>query len=155
VKDRADKLNGKEIAFPTFEKLRAHFDCLALGGEHFSSMQQRDSRERFTETGEDTWGAELRRKEVALDEIKEEILRHLGHGMDAGTKAAKSQLLEDIAGTRSWAKLESMKFHDIQRIRNDLWTKTRGHGYGEQPPAEPEKLSDEIPMGDEPSKAVA
>lgn len=135
VKDRADKLNGREIAFPTFDKLRGHFDALNLGGEHFNSMQQRDSRERFQETGEDTWAGELRRKEVALDEIKEEILRHLGHGMDAGTKAAKSQLLEDIAGTRSWAKLESMKMDAIIPIRNKLWVKSRGHDYGSPPPA--------------------
>lgn len=136
-KDRADKLNGKEIAFPTFEKLRAHFDCLALGGEHFGSLSQRDSRERFTETSEDSFAGELRRKEVALDEIKEEILAHLGHGMDAGTKAAKAALLEKVAATRSWAKLESMKLADVHRIRNDLWMQTRGHRYGEQLPEEP------------------
>lgn len=153
-KDRADKLNGKEIAFPTFEKLRPHFDALNLGGEHFSSMQQRDSRERFTETGEDSWAGELRRKEVALDEIKEEILRHLGHGMDAGTKAAKSQLLEDIAGTRSWAKLESMKLAEVQAIRNKLWIKSRGHEYGVQPPTA-EKFDDEVPMGDAPKENAA
>jgi hypothetical protein len=136
-KDRADKLNGREIAFPTFEKLRAHFDCLALGGEHFGSLSSRDSRERFADVSEDSFASELRRKEIALDEIKEEILRHLGHGMDAGTKAAKSDLLEKIAGTRSWAKLESMKLADVQRIRTDLWKQTRGHGYGEQPPEQP------------------
>jgi len=143
-KDRADKINGKVIAFPNFEKLQAHFDALNIGGSHIESMTKRDSREMFTETGEDTWGAELRRKEVALDEIKEEILRHLGHGMDAGTKAAKAQLLEDIAGTRSWAKLESMRLVEVQKIRNDLWIKTRGHQYGEEPPAE--KLDDEVPV---------
>lgn len=145
VKDRADKINGREIAYPNYEKLRGHFDTLNFGGEHFGSMQQRDSRERFTETGEDTWGAELRRKEIALDEIKEEVLRHLGHGMDAGTKAAKAQLLEDIAGTRSWAKLESLKLADVQRIRNMLWVKTHGHAYGEAPPASTEPLEEEIP----------
>lgn len=147
-KDRADRLNGKEIAKPNFEKLQPHFEALCIGGAHFGSMAQRDSRERFTETGEDSWGAELRRKEVALDEIKEEILRHLGHGMDAGTKAAKSQLLEDIAGTRSWAKLESMKLVDVQGIRNKLWIKSRGHEYGVVPPSSDtaEPISDEVPM---------
>jgi len=134
VKDRADKLNGKEIAYPNYEKLRPHFDCLNLGGEHFGSMQARDSRERFTETGDDNYSAELRRKEVALDEIKEEILRLLGHGMDAATKAAKSQLLEEIAGTRAWTKLESMRLLQVQEIRNKLWVKSRGHQYGAEPP---------------------
>lgn len=154
-KDRADKLNGKVIAFPNYEKLQAHFAALNIGGEHIQSMNQRDSREMFNEAGEDNWGAELRRKEVALDEIKEEILRHLGHGMDAGTKAAKSQLIEDIAGTRSWTKLESMRLSEVQEIRNKLWVKSRGHRYGEEPkPVEP-PISDEIPMGDEPKKEVA
>lgn len=152
VKDRADKLNGREIAFPTFEKLRAHFDELNLGGEHFGSMQKRDSRERFDETGEDNWGAEMRRKEVALDEIKEEILSHLGHGMDAATKAAKAQLLEDIAATRSWAKLESMKLSEVQAIRNKLWKKTRGHAYGETPPTQTFD-SGEVPIDDKDAAA--
>lgn len=154
-KDRADRLNGKEIAKPNFAKLQPHFEALCIGGAHFSSMADRDSRERFTETGEDTWGAELRRKEVALDEIKEEILRHLGHGMDAGTKAAKSQLLEDIAGTRSWAKLESMRLTDVQQIRNKLWVKSRGHEYGKEPPeTTSEPLDKDIPH-DPPKDAAA
>lgn len=151
-KDRADKLNGKEIAFPNFEKLKPHFDALHIGGEHFDSMNKRDSREIFTEAGEDTFAADLRRKEVALDEIREEMLRHLGHGMDAGTKAAKAELLEAVAGTRSWAKIESMKLLDVQSIRDKLWTKTRGHLYGVEPP---EKLDDEIPMDAPKTEAAA
>jgi hypothetical protein len=155
VKDRADKINGREIAYPSYEKLRGHFDTLNFGGEHFGSMAQRDSRERFTETGEDTWGAELRRKEVALDEIKEEVLRHLGHGMDAGTKAAKAQLFEDIAGTRSWAKIESFKLDRIQEIRNTLWVKSRGHAYGQEPPPPAEPLQGDESIPQEPNKADA
>jgi len=132
-KDRADVLNGAEIAFPNFDKLRKHFDALNIGGQHFASMRQRDSRELFNEDGEDNQGAELRRRDVALDEIREEMLRHCGHGQDAGTKAAKSQLLEDVAGTRSWEKLASMRLNEVQRVRNVLWNKTRGHDYGATP----------------------
>ena len=132
-KDRADVLNGAEIPFPNFDKLRAHFDALNIGGKHFSSMKARDSKELFTEDGEDSQGAEMRRKEVALDEIREEMLRHCGHGQDAGTKAAKSALLEEVAGTRSWEKLSYMRLPEVQRVRNALWTKTRGHEYGASP----------------------
>lgn len=161
-KDRADKLNGKEIPFPNFEKLKPHFEALHIGGAHFESMNTRDSREMFTETGEDNFGAEIRRKSVALDEIKEEILKYLGHGMDASTKAAKAKLLEEVSGTRSWEKLESMRLPEVQSVRNALWLKTRGHGYGEEPieatmlPAEPEKFDgdDKIPFDDK-SKAAA
>lgn len=146
-KDRADRLNGKEIRFPTFEKLKPHFEALHIGGEHFSSMNQRDSREVFTEGGEDNFGADMRRKEVALDEIKEEILKHHGHGMDVATKAAKAETLDKVAGTRSWAKLESMRLPDIQAVRSALWKLTRGHDYGVEPPA-PEKPADVIDEDD-------
>lgn len=141
-KDRADRLNGKEIRFPTFEKLRPHFEALHIGGEHFSSMNQRDSREMFSEGGDDTFAADMRRKEVALDEIKEELLRHHGHGMDVATKAAKAETLDKVAGTRSWAKLESMRLPDVQSVRSALWKLTRGHDYGVNPPP-PEEVIDE------------
>jgi hypothetical protein len=115
-------------------------------------MNQRDSREMFTEGGEDNFGAEMRRKDVALDEIKEEILRHHGHGMDAATKASKAETLEKVAGTRSWAKLESMRLPDVQATRNALWKLTRGHEYGAEPiqaeqPTPPETVDgdDKIP----------
>lgn len=160
-KDRADKLNGKTIPFPDFKKLKAHFATLNIGGEHFSSMRERDSRAVFTETGEDNAGAEMRRRDVALDEIKEELLRHHGHGMDAGTKAAKAATLEKVAGTRAWAKLESMRLVDVQLARNALWQLTRGHEYGSEPviPEQPkavEKIDedDAIPHDQKPAEAA-
>jgi hypothetical protein len=148
-KDRADKLNGREIRFPTFESFKPHFEALHIGGEHFNSMNQRDSRERFTESGQDNFGAEMRRKDVALDEIKEEILRHHGHGMDAATKAAKAETLEKVAGTRSWAKLESLRLPDVQAARNALWLLTRGHEYGVEPIQAEQPKPDEKIDGDE------
>lgn len=157
-KDRADKLNGREIRFPNFEKLKPHFESLHIGGEHFNSMNQRDSRERFTESGQDNFGAEMRRKEVALDEIKEEILRHHGHGMDAATKAAKAETLDKVSGTRSWAKLESMRLPDVQMARNALWKLTRGHEYGAEPiqaeQPKPETIDDDDKIPHEPEKAA-
>lgn len=138
-KDRADVLNGKMIPLPTFKKLEAHFSKLNIGGQHFQSLRGRDSREIFTDAGEDNFAADVRRRDIALDEIREEMLRHHGHGMDAGTKAAKAETLEKISGTRSWECLSAMKLADVQRIRNELWKLTRGHGYGEQPPDQPSK----------------
>ena len=51
-KDRSNALNGKEIAFPNFKKLQAHFAALNIGNEHFESMEQRDSTEMFPNTNE-------------------------------------------------------------------------------------------------------
>jgi hypothetical protein len=161
-KDRSDKLNGKLIPMPNFQKLKPHFDSLNIGGQHFGSMQQRDSRELFNEAGEDTTGAELRRKEVALDEIQQEMLRHHGHGQDAGTKAAKAATLEQITtgalpqGTRSWAKLESLRLDTVIQVRNKLWLLTRGHEYGAAPPpAEAEKIEGDESIPQEPKQEAA
>lgn len=134
-KDRADVLNGMEIPEPTFEKLKKHFEFLKIGGAHFDSMKSRDSQELFNDAGEDNQGAEMRRRDVALDEIKEEINRHCGYGQDVATKGAKAKLLEDASGTRAWAKVEAMRMNEVIRVRNALWVLTRGHDYGAQPTA--------------------
>jgi hypothetical protein len=147
-KDRADKLNGKTIPFPNFKSFKGHFESLNIGGEHFGSMRDRDSQDVFTETGEDTFAADMRRRDVALDEIKEELLRHHGHGQDAGTKAAKAATLEKVAGTRSWERLASMNVADVQAARSALWKLTRGHEYGAAPaPVTP--TTEETFQGDE------
>lgn len=132
-KDRADILNGQEIPFPNFEKLSGHFKALNIGGEHFGSMNRRNSKDVFTETGEDNAAAEMRRRDVALDEIKEEILKVCGQGQTAEAKAARQDLLEKVSGTRSWEKLASMRVEEVQRARNALWVSSRGHEYGKQP----------------------
>lgn len=139
-KDRADKLNGKLITFPNFEKLRPHFDMLATNGEHFTSMRQRDSREVFEDVAEGNFDSDLKRKEVALDQIKEELCRHCGYGQEKETKSNKAATLEKITAwrdiaTRSWTEIESFRLPDVLKVRDELWTLTRGHKYGEQPPA--------------------
>lgn len=156
-KDRADKLNGQQIPFPDFRKLKAHFQALNIGGEHFGSMRERDSKDAFNDEGEDNFSAELRRRDVALDEIKEELLRHHGHGMDAGTKAAKAKTLEEVAGTRSWEKLASMRLPDVQGARNALWKLTRGHEYGAEPIATqaPETIDEDDKIPQNPKEQAA
>lgn len=132
-KDRADRLNGQEIPFPNFEKLKAHFEALNIGGEHFESMNKRDSREIFTETGEDNFSSELRRRDIVVDEVKEEMLKFAGQGQTAEAKAARGNLLEEITGSRSWEKFAASRLVDAQDARHKLWLKTRGHGYGVAP----------------------
>jgi len=132
-KDRADRINGKSIAFPNFESFKPHFDALNIGGEHFGDMGKRNSKDVFTETGEDNFSAELRRRDIAVDEVKEEILKHAGQGQSAEAKTARADLVEKIAGTRSWEKFAAMRLTDVQDARNKLWVITRGHEYGKAP----------------------
>jgi hypothetical protein len=129
-KDRADKINGKSFPFPKFETFKPHFDALNIGGEHFGNMNERNSKEVFTETGEDNAGAEMRRRDVALDEVREEIFKLCGQGQTAEAKAARADKLEAISGTRSWEKFASMRLEEVQKSRNKLWIESRGHEYG-------------------------
>jgi hypothetical protein len=146
MKDRSGLIDGKVFKNPTYADFQPFVRYLidtptgAVAGE--SSGRNLAPSENFD-------GYDWRRKlDVALDEIKEEILRHHGHGMDAGTKAAKAETLERVTkcvfpptGTRSWARVESFKLGEVEQIRNELWKLTRGHPYGEQPPVEPATLA--------------
>jgi len=140
MKDRSGIIDGKVFRNPTYEDFRPFVRYLldvptgAVAGE---------TSGRSLAPTENYEGYDRRKKaEVALDEIKEEIVKHHGHGMDASTKGAKAETLERITkpvfsgGTRSWARVESFKPEDVFTVRNELWKLTRGHAYGQAPAPE-------------------
>lgn len=105
-KDRADKLNGKEIPYPDFEKLKPHFEALNIGGEHHGSMQSRDSQDLYTEGGDDNWSAEQRQRAIWSEEILG-LLQTKFPSQSAEHKKQRQDLLFEFFGTRSWTKVES------------------------------------------------
>lgn len=104
-KDRTAKLNGSEIDYPGFEELRAHFEFLNLGGEHFESMEKRDSKDMFTEDGQDDWAREQRERGIWSEEISGLMQTHFP-GQTAEHKAARLGLMQEFFGTKSWKKIE-------------------------------------------------
>lgn len=134
MKDRSGLIDGKNFEQPTYEDFRPFVRYLvdvptgAVAGETSSeNLAPADNYESSDRH---------RQKQVALDEIQAEILKVCGQGQDAATKAAKSDLLFEIAGTRSWAKLESVAPASVFSARDKIWLKSRGHVYGEAPKAE-------------------
>lgn len=137
MKDRTGLIDGQTFKNPTYEAFRPFIRYLMdvptgvvageTSGRNLAPAENYDSLDR------------RQKIEIALDEVKEEILKHHGHGMDAGTKAAKSATLETITkgvfegGTRSWERLSSFRLDDVLKVRNELWKLTRGHEYGVQP----------------------
>lgn len=149
LKERFAVIDGKSFPNPTFDTFRPHIERLNLGGTQLGVDTMRTSDHMFSPgDGDIAWRHEQKQKEIALDEIKEEINRYCGYGQDAATKAQKAELLEKAAGTRAWARVEGMKYREIVTVRDALWRVTCGHGYGEVPPsaAPAEKFDDEIPM---------
>ncbi len=134
MKDRSGLIDGQVFEQPTYEQFRPFVRYLvdvptgAVAGE--SCSQNLAPSENYE--GMDR----ARQKQVALDEISQEMIKLCGHGMDAATKSAKFNLLFEIAETRSWAKLESMAPAFVFAVRDKIWVKSRGHKYGEAPSSE-------------------
>lgn len=105
IKDRTDTLNGAEIDFPNFEKVKSHFAFLNLGGEHYTSMETRDSKEMFTEDGQDDWSQEQRQRGIWSEEIAGLMQKH-HPSQTADDKKARGDLMEEFFKTRSWKKIE-------------------------------------------------
>ena len=120
-KDRSALLNGQEIDAPSFESLKPHFAALNLGGEHFDSMDARDSTAMFSEEGDDNWTHEKRQREIWAEEIKAVLIEQGFDGTAQEAKQARVALLKEFFDTGSWTKIESMPSEKIkagcQRMR--------------------------------------
>lgn len=112
-KDRSDMLNGHEIQMPTFAKLKGHFDALNIGGEHFESMDRRDSTGMFPDADESGWDAEKKQREIWAEEIAE-LLKKYYPSQTADDKSARAALLERFFDTRAWSRIETMKAEDLK-----------------------------------------
>lgn len=106
-KDRADKLNGAEIRMPNYDKLKAHFAALNIGGEHFNSMDQRDSQGMFPDATESGWDMESRQRTIYAEEIAELLKKH-HPSQSVDDKQKRMDLIEKHFGTRSWTAVENM-----------------------------------------------
>lgn len=105
-KDRTDNINGQEIPYPDFAKLGGHFSALNIGGEHHGSMHKRDSKDLYTETGDDSWSAEQRQRSIWSEEIMGLMQKHFP-SQTAEDKKQRLDLMEQFFGTRSWTKVEN------------------------------------------------
>jgi len=112
-KDRSDMLNGQEIPFPNYQKLKKHFEFLNLGGEHFTSMEQRDSKDLYEGADESGWDYEKKNREIWCEEIQGILTKHFP-SQSAEDKKQKAEMVDFAFGTRSWTKVESLKSFEIK-----------------------------------------
>lgn len=107
TKDRSDRLNGAVLHFPTFDDILPHLAALNIGGEH-QGVDTSSSSDHLFHDADDALRDALKRKELALDEFKEEVKAVLPGRTDR-VNALKSDLLAGLFGTRSWAAVEETK----------------------------------------------
>lgn len=104
-KDRTAQINGIMFDMPTFENFLPHFQLLNLGGDHFDSMNQRDSSGLYGETAEESgWDREKRDRTIYSEEIKQILMKHIP-GQGEKDKVKKADVLEEVFGSRSWTKI--------------------------------------------------
>lgn len=118
-KDRTDTVNGKEIPQPDFKKLEPHFAALNLGGEHHGSMHQRDSKDLYTETGDDNWSAEQRQRAIWAEEISG-LMQKYFPSQTADDKKQRLDLMEQFFQTRSWTKVENTASEKLKKAFEEL-----------------------------------
>lgn len=112
-KDRSDHINGKEIRMPKYKDFSPHFASLNIGGEHFSSMEQRDSQALFKDCDESGFDMEVKRRTIMCEEIMELLKKHYP-SQSVEDKQNRMDLLEQIFGTRSWTAVENMRSDSLK-----------------------------------------
>lgn len=113
-KDRSDALNGKEIPMPSYEKLKPHFQSLNIGGEHFNSMDKRDSKDLYPDADESGWDKESQQRTILSEEIAELMKKHYP-SQSVEDKQKRAAILEMFFDTRSWTKVSEETKSEILR----------------------------------------
>lgn len=118
-KDRSDALNGAEIDYPNYKKLEKHFKALNIGGDHFDSMDKKNSEAMFPDASESGWDAESRTRAILSEEIIELMKKHYP-SQSVEDKQKRADLLEKICGTRSWTAIESSHSEKLRAWLQDM-----------------------------------
>ncbi len=137
LKDRSHQLTGKVFENPTFSDILPHIERLNLGGEHVGIDMGIDSRPMCPPDNFERANRK-QEKEIALDEIRELMLKHYpGRSTDA--IKSKGDLMEAHFKTRSWARIEQLKLEPIIVGRDSLWLALENKPYGFEPPKSEEE----------------
>lgn len=129
LKDRSTRLDGKTIRNPSFADFMPHVDFLNLGGVQLGVDTTRDSAILVgTDGGKRDWKWRQEQREIALDEIAEILGKHHG-GSSQDAKRARADVMEKIAGTRSWERVKGLELDAIFDLRNRLWLQLEGTPY--------------------------
>lgn len=135
LKERFDVIDGSTFKNPTFADFLPHIERLNLGGAQLGVQTERTSEDMIRSDGKQEWQYQKEQAEIALDEVGELIRKHHG-GQSEDAKRARGDMLEKHFGTRSWKRVETMKYDEIKKARASLWVELEGVPYGFVPPQE-------------------
>jgi hypothetical protein len=135
--DRFSQLDGKVFDKPTFETFLPHISMLNLGGDHVGIDTSRTSEGLFVPDSPDSRYEYQKKRDIALEEIKDEVDRRWS-GMSAEQKNARIDILVACFGTSSKTAIENLSVPVLQeglkKIRSGMFA-----GVGESAVAEDAK----------------
>jgi len=111
IGDRAWQLDGKFFDNPTFETFLPHIERLNLGGKHDGVDLTRNSTALFDTPQSKSY--EYKRREIALEEIKQELILQYPGRSDAD-KQKVIRLLKGLFGTAATSALEQLQADKLE-----------------------------------------
>lgn len=112
IKDRTDTMNGREIESPKFKDFSSVVNFLNFGGEHLGVDTTRNSRDIFSDTEKSHYEYK-KQKEIALEELKDLLVKLDLSGTSKDAQKKRIELLEEIFGTSSARAIEDMRLESI------------------------------------------
>lgn len=123
LKDRSRSLEGSELDNPGYEDFRPLWKVLNPKATETPVDTESRSAEMLDDP-EQSRAARGRKVQIALDEIKNEFIRHGITGTAKGVQERKIELLESHFGTNSWTAIEAMRLEDLitglQALRDEF-----------------------------------
>lgn len=114
LKDRFGEIDGKCFDKPTFETFLPHISDLNLGGQHVGIDTSRSSEALFGEDTNESRYEYQKQRDIALEEIKDEIDRRWP-GMTTDQKLARIDVLTAVFGTSSKTAIENMSLAELKK----------------------------------------
>jgi len=126
IKDRTDTMNGRELTMPKFKDFASVVGFLNFGGEHLGTDTTRNSQDMFGDV-DYSWAEIKKQKEIALEELKDLLVKYDLSGTSKDAQKKRIELLEEMFGTSSARAIEDMKLEKIVgaivKIKNKLGPK--------------------------------
>lgn len=126
LKDRTDTMNGAELEYPKFKDFQSVIKSLNIGGEHQGVDLTRTSEGVFT-NDDQSWYAAKRRKDMAIESIKEALILAGLNGTAKETVKTRTETLIKYFGTSTEPGIGAKTADDLEnslfRMKTDLLTK--------------------------------
>lgn len=148
LKDRSQRLDGKQFANPTFATFLPHIDFLALGGTHEGHDAARNSEDAIPDEDGPSSDIKTIRRGIVLDEIEALLVEHYP-STTAADKKAKADLIKTHFKTTSWTEIAKlMPLTDLQSNYDSLHRALNNGAASRYGVKDEQPVADEVPFTD-------